>query len=285
MKKAKRWLALILAVALLGSNGIYQLSTQLSAGETESQDTSGEDVSAQNEEESQSVADVPAQDESGAEVTVQEVPDTQDQTATVETPAETQNQTATVETPAETQQETVAAQTVDVKLQKPAIDGGEIQIWGDDGNKSDVVFGADNLYTRTINEGENLHFQITAKDGYTVEKVTDQNGTQIQPESVSGSVYTYSVNGITSERVLSILYKEATPAAAPTENTEDVAKDDAAKDQAQEDVAQADDQKEASEETTDTEAKAEDKTSEEANASEVLYSLIKRTTYKFRRNK
>lgn len=268
MKKAKRWLALILAVALLGSNGIYQLSTQLSAGETESQDTSGEDVSAQNEEESQSVADVPAQDESGAEVTVQEVPDTQDQTATVETPAETQNQTATVEPPAETQQETVAAQTVDVKLQKPAIDGGEIQIWGDDGNKSDVVFGADNLYTRTINEGENLHFQITAKDGYTVEKVTDQNGTQIQPESVSGSVYTYSVNGITSERVLSILYKEATPAAAPTENTEDVAKDDAAKDQAQEDVAQADDQKEASEETTDTEAKAEDKTSEEANASE-----------------
>lgn len=153
MKKAKRWLALILAVALLGSNGIYQLSTQLSAGETESQDTSGEDVSAQNEEESQSVADVPAQDESGAEVTVQEVPDTQDQTATVETPAETQNQTATVETPAETQQETVAAQTVDVKLQKPAIDGGEIQIWGDDGNKSDVVFGVDNLYTRTINEG------------------------------------------------------------------------------------------------------------------------------------
>ena len=268
MKKAKRWLALILAVALLGSNGIYQLSTQLSAGETESQDTSGEDVSAQNEEESQSVADVPAQDESGAEVTVQEVPDTQDQTATVETPAETQNQTATVETPAETQQETVAAQTVDVKLQKPAIDGGEIQIWGDDGNKSDVVFGADNLYTRTINEGENLHFQITVKDGYTVEQVTDQNGTQIQPESVSGSVYTYSVNGITSERVLSILYKEATPAAAPTENTEDVAKDDAAKDQAQEDVAQADDQKEASEETTDTEAKAEEKTSEEANASE-----------------
>ena len=266
MKKAKRWLALILAVALLGSNGIYQLSTQLSAGETESQDTSGEDVSAQNEEESQSVADVPAQDESGAEVTVQEVPDTQDQTATVETPAETQNQTATVETPAETQQETVAAQTVDVKLQKPAIDGGEIQIWGDDGNKSDVVFGADNLYTRTINEGENLHFQITAKDGYTVEKVTDQNGTQIQPESVSGSVYTYSVNGITSERVLSILYKEATPAAAPTENTEDIAKDDAAKDQAQEDVAQADDQKEASEETTDTEAKAEDKTSDENQA-------------------
>ena len=262
MKKAKRWLALILAVALLGSNGIYQLSTQLSAGETESQDTSGEDVSAQNEEESQSVADVPAQDESGAEVTVQEVPDTQDQTATVETPADTQNQTAMVETPAETQQETVATQTVDVKIQKPAADGGQIQIWGDDGNKSDVAFGADNLYTRTINEGENLHFQITVKDGYTVEQVTDQNGTQIQPESVSGSVYTYSVNGITSERVLSILYKEATPAAATTETTEDVAKDDTAKDQLQEDVAQADDQKEA-EGKAEADAKTEDKVSDE----------------------
>ena len=107
--------------------------------------------------------------------------------------------------------------------------------------------------------------------------MTDQNGTQIQPESVSGSVYTYSVNGITSERVLSILYKEATPAAAPTENTEDVAKDDAAKDQAQEDVAQADDQKEAETEL-DTGAKAEDKTSDENQADSQICLLYTSTS-------
>ena len=263
MKKAKRWLALILAVALLGSNGIYQLSTQLSAGETESQDVSGEDVSVQNEEENQVEAEQPAQSEESPAVTVQEVPQTQDT-----------QQAEVAETPAEDAQAAAATQTVDVKIQKPAADGGQIKIWGDDGNRADVAFGTDGLYTKTINEGENIHFQITVKDGYTVEKVTDQNGTQIQPESVSGSEYTYSVNVITSERVLSILYKEATPAAGTTETTEDVAKDDT-KDQLQEDVAQADDQKEAesengAEKTETTEAATEDKTSEEATADQEI---------------
>lgn len=39
MKKMKRWLALVLAIALVSTNAIYQLGTHMSASES-SQDTS-----------------------------------------------------------------------------------------------------------------------------------------------------------------------------------------------------------------------------------------------------
>ena len=45
MKNAKRWLAVILAVTLLGSNAIYQLGTTLSANETEAVTESQQDES------------------------------------------------------------------------------------------------------------------------------------------------------------------------------------------------------------------------------------------------
>lgn len=45
MKNAKRWLAVILAVTLLGSNAVYQLGTTLSANETEAVTESQQDES------------------------------------------------------------------------------------------------------------------------------------------------------------------------------------------------------------------------------------------------
>lgn len=42
MKKAKRWLALILAVTLVSSNALYQIGTTLSADETEIEETADE---------------------------------------------------------------------------------------------------------------------------------------------------------------------------------------------------------------------------------------------------
>lgn len=35
MKKTRRWLALLLAVILVGSNALYQIGTSMSASETE----------------------------------------------------------------------------------------------------------------------------------------------------------------------------------------------------------------------------------------------------------
>ena len=49
MKKMKRWLALVLAIALVSTNAIYQLGTHMSASES-SQDTSVSEEQPQQEE-------------------------------------------------------------------------------------------------------------------------------------------------------------------------------------------------------------------------------------------
>lgn len=75
--------------------------------------------------------------------------------------------------------------------------------------KSDVTYDGNNQYAKEVTEGESFGFEVAAKEWYQVEQVTDQNGTAIQPASVNGNVSTYNVTDIQSERVLSILYKEA----------------------------------------------------------------------------
>lgn len=42
MKKTRRWLALLLAVILVGSNALYQIGTSMSASETETTAESGQ---------------------------------------------------------------------------------------------------------------------------------------------------------------------------------------------------------------------------------------------------
>ena len=50
MKKMKRWLALVLAIALVSTNAIYQLGTHMSARRGEQQDTSVSEEQPQQEE-------------------------------------------------------------------------------------------------------------------------------------------------------------------------------------------------------------------------------------------
>ena len=42
MKKTRRWLALLLAVILVGSNALYQIGTSMSASETDTTAESGQ---------------------------------------------------------------------------------------------------------------------------------------------------------------------------------------------------------------------------------------------------
>ena len=83
MKKMKRWLALVLAIALVSTNAIYQLGTHMSASES-SQDTSVSEEQPQQEEQA---ADSQTQDTTehtdSGQVSVQEV--TPDQSATATT--------------------------------------------------------------------------------------------------------------------------------------------------------------------------------------------------------
>ncbi|MEI3221094.1 MAG: MBG domain-containing protein [Dorea sp.] len=182
MKKMKRWLALVLAIALVSTNAIYQLGTHMSASES-SQDTSVSEEQPQQEEQA---ADSQTQDTTehtdSGQASVQEV--TPDQSATATT------------------------KTIAVKIQKSDVDGGTVKVVNADGSKSDVTYDGNNQYAKEVTEGESFGFEVTAKDGYQVEQVTDQNGTAIQPASVNGNVSTYNVTDIRSEKVFSVTYNK-----------------------------------------------------------------------------
>lgn len=228
MKKTRRWLALLLAVILVGSNALYQIGTSMSASETETTAESGQqdDSAAVPETQDQDTASLDQQKDTGG-VQVQEVtPQTQqEQTNSQSEAAKTQQvQPAQNNTSASDQntqavpgtepaQETPEEKTYHVTIQKSDVDGGTIKAWGADGNKADVTYNSENKYVKEVKEGEEFNFEITAKDTYKVAKVTDQNGNVIAPETTEGNVTTYKLSGVAEEKAITITYnKVETPA-------------------------------------------------------------------------
>ena len=205
MKKMKRWLALVLAIALVSTNAIYQLGTHMSASES-SQDTSVSEEQPQQEEQAvdSQTQDTTEHTDSG-QASVQEVTPEQSATATTQQAADAQQATDPQQT--EKAQADVA-KTIAVKIQKSDVDGGTVKVVNADGSKSDVTYDGNNQYAKEVTEGESFGFEVTAKDGYQVEQVTDQNGTAIQPASVNGNVSTYNVTDIRSEKVFSVTYNK-----------------------------------------------------------------------------
>ena len=242
MKKTRRWLALLLAVILVGSNALYQIGTSMSASETETTAESGQqdDSAAVPETQDQDTAALNQQNNTGG-VQVQEVtPQTQQEKSNSQSEAAktqqvqpAQNNTSvsdqnTQAAPsAEPVQETPEEKTYHVTIQKSDVDGGTIKAWGSDGNKADVTYNSENKYVKEVKEGEDFNFEITAKDTYKVAKVTDQNGTTVEPKAVNNNVYTYEVKNITAERTYSITYaKEEVKKAESTSNGDQQKSDD-----------------------------------------------------------
>ena len=259
MKNAKRWLAVILAVTLLGSNAVYQLGTTLSANETEAVTESQQDES----ENAVAVQEGTQQEDTG-KATVQEVTPQEDKSdasaqeskpvqeeqqtketqtesqtpAAVEAPQAEQTQQAQQAAPAnagqsepEAQPKTPVAQTYDVKINKPDPDGGQIKVWGTDGIQTDVTsYDGNNQYVKEVTEGEDFNFQITRNDGFEIENVT-VNGAQIAPESTDGNVSTYKLSGVAEEKAITITYNRVE---TPTEENQD---GEAAADEGQKDDA------------------------------------------------
>ena len=242
MKKTRRWLALLLAVILVGSNALYQIGTSMSASETETTAESGQqdDSAAVPETQDQDTASLDQQKDTGG-VQVQEVtPQTQQEKTNSQSEAAktqqvqpAQNNTSVSDqntqavSGAEPAQETPEEKTYHVTIQKSDVDGGTIKAWGSDGNKADVTYNSENKYVKEVKEGEEFNFEITAKDTYKVAKVTDQNGTTIEPKVVNNNVYTYEVKNITAERTYSITYvKEEVKKAESTSNGDQHKSDD-----------------------------------------------------------
>lgn len=243
MKNAKRWLAVILAVTLLGSNAVYQLGTTLSANETEAVTESQQD-----ESENAVAEQAEKQQEDTGKATVQEVTpqeDKPDASAQESKPVQEEGQTqaaqtgsqtpAVVEAPQaeqaqeaapanagqsepEAQAETPVLQTYDVKINKPDLDGGQIKVWGTDGIQTDVTsYDGNNQYVKEVTEGEDFNFQITRNDGFEIENVT-VNGVQVAPESTDGSVSTYKLSGVAEEKAITITYNKVE---TPVEENQD----------------------------------------------------------------
>ena len=177
----------------------------MSASES-SQDTSVSEEQPQQEEQAvdSQTQDTTEHTDSG-QASVQEVTPEQSTTATTQQAADAQQATDPQQT--EKAQADVA-KTLAVKIQKSDVDGGTVKVVNADGSKSDVTYDGNNQYAKEVTEGESFGFEVTAKDGYQVEQVTDQNGTVIQPASVNGNVSTYNVTGIRAEKVFFVTYNK-----------------------------------------------------------------------------
>ena len=204
MKKGRRWLALILAVALVCSNALYQLGTKMSASESESEQQT---ASVEGEMQSQNTSvdtETMENQEDDQKVQVQEISDGVD-----ESPADESKQEVSEDAGQQLDEQPEAEErTVEVKIQQPETDGGQIAVWGIEGNRENITYNSENQYVKTVKEGEDFRFEITTKDSYKVAKVADQNGIEIQPKTENGNVYTYEVTNVTAERIFNITYNK-----------------------------------------------------------------------------
>ena len=263
MKNAKRWLAILLAVTLLCSNGVSQLGMIVSASELETTEEAQpkEDAVVEQAEETKedtgkaTVEGVTPEEERGessaqdaetanvpkaaAQEGAQEgqneanVPEA-DPTAVV--PVTANPATGAPATAAPVSEGAAPAeeapapevQTYNVKINKSELGGGQIKVWGSDNNKVDVTeYDGNNQYVKEVKEGEEFNFQITLNDGFEIAQVK-VNGNALDPANTEGNVITYKVAGINEEKVIDVTYnKVETPAeekAAEEPKTEDETK-------------------------------------------------------------
>ena len=248
MKNAKRWLAILLAVTLLCSNGVSQLGMIVSASELETTEEAQpkEDAVVEQAEETKedtgkaTVEGVTPEEERGESSAQDAETANVPKAAAQEGAQEGQNEANVPEAdpaavvpvtanPATGAPATAApvsegaapaeeapapeVQTYNVKINKSELGGGQIKVWGSDNNKVDVTeYDGNNQYVKEVKEGEEFNFQITLNDGFEIAQVK-VNGNALDPANTEGNVITYKVAGINEEKVIDVTYnKVETPA-------------------------------------------------------------------------
>ncbi len=237
-KNFKRWLALLLAVAMVATSAVYSSGNSLKAtGDPENVEQSDQQSEPQTVDEGMGSADAGMRDsDAGTQETGEtdskqvielEKPQGDQEAAKQETENSDQKADAISDAeqtggadqvsgteqknasePAEEAQVEPEVQKYSVVFHSPAVDGGSLSVWADGNEKQSISYGSGN-YTEEITEGTLLNFQITVHDKYTLEGVTDQNGTAIAPVSSEGNVYTYQVT-VSGNLEINTLYKEET---------------------------------------------------------------------------
>ncbi len=218
-KNFKRWLALLLAVALIATSGVYSSHSWLRANEdqntaaTSTEEASvttyaeeGENTPTENTGENLTQGEV----QQTQEVTIdQNAGDVQQEQITSEdtTVANQEQQAVTEPSTAEENTQGQEETKYEVVINQPAIDGGKIESWTADTEKQEVVYDANHQFKTEIKEHTLFYFSVKAPENYEIEKVTDQNGTEIQSESVNENVYTYKTD-VSETKTFTITYKD-----------------------------------------------------------------------------
>lgn len=210
MKKLKGWLALVLAVTLVGANVLYSMGSALQANALETEAEVTPTMASADTQTDNSGTD-------GLDVTDVEKSQTDQSDSTADTPepiTDSASQTATnvtpiIETPENQTPEnnTLTVEIIhDVIIQKANIDGGTIKAWTT-GEKTDVTYDGNNQYKEELSEGMTFYFEITANETNQIEKVTDQNGTEITKIEENGKICTYEIANVSEDKIISVLYK------------------------------------------------------------------------------
>ena len=225
-KNVKRWLALILAVAMVSGTCLAHADGFLAA-------TDGEETQV-TQESAQAVADEAGEEEKQAEQPKQE-PVEEKQEIVIpkkEAAAEKAADETAPETTAKKAEEVSIGQKVDVipsekkedvyqvVFHRPAVEGGTLRVWTEGSDKKDVTY-TQGKYVEEVTEGTTLYFEIESTGNYLVDSIKDQNGTEIAPTNVSGKISSYKMV-INENKEFTITYKEA-----PAETEEDATKQEA----------------------------------------------------------
>lgn len=211
-KNVKRWLALILAVAMVSGTCLAHADGFLAA-------TDGEETQV-TQESAQAVADeAGGEDEAGGDDEQLQQEPVEEKQEIVIPKKEEASEEATPETPKEKAGEVSLGQKVDVVpsenkenvyqavFHRPAVEGGTLRVWTEGSGKKDVTY-TNGKYVEEVPEGTTLYFEIEIKGNYLVDSVKDQNGAEIAPTNVSGNVSSYKMV-IKENKELTIMYKEA----------------------------------------------------------------------------
>lgn len=217
-KNVKRWLALILAVAMVSGTCLAHADGFLAA-------TDGEETQV-TQESAQAVAD----EAGGEDEQLQQEPVEEKQEIVIPKKEEASEEAAP-ETPKEKAGEVSLGQKVDVVpsenkenvyqavFHRPAVEGGTLRVWTEGSDKKDVTY-TNGKYVEEVPEGTTLYFEIEIKGNYLVDSVKDQNGAEIAPTNVSGNVTSYKMV-IKENKELTIMYKEAPKEEAEAEVEEE----------------------------------------------------------------
>lgn len=204
-KNVKRWLALILAVAMVSGTCLAHADGFLAA-------TDGEETQV-TQESAQAVAD----EAGGEDEQLQQEPVEEKQEIVIPKKEEASEEAAP-ETPKEKAGEVSLGQKVDVVpsenkenvyqavFHRPAVEGGTLRVWTEGSDKKDVTY-TNGKYVEEVPEGTTLYFEIEIKGNYLVDSVKDQNGAEIAPTNVSGNVTSYKMV-IKENKELTIMYSE-----------------------------------------------------------------------------